>query len=226
MKEAMPVMRTRITRLSAAVSFLLGVFSLSSTVLAEPPASVYGHAPNLPEVARGVPMGGALQVFDLSLDQAGTTTLDLVRFAVFEQDATIEVKGGPAMPVPDVAYFRGRAADDPGSTVMLAAPAKGKVHGVIMGASGAWLFESGPGKSGLKTRKVDLESELAGRTFDCGADKLGAEFAAAGLQVPAAPLAEGLAGIPLPLNIQYTAHMIIDTDYEYWQMFWNICQYS
>lgn len=218
------MMRTRITRLSAVVSLLLGVFSLSSIVLAEPPASVYAHAPNLPEVARGVPMGGALQVFDLSLDQAGTTTLDLVRFAVFEPDATIEVAGGPAMRVPEVAYFRGRAADDPGSMVMLAAPEKGKVHGVLIGASGAWLFESGAGRPGLKTRKVDLEHELAGRTFDCGSDKLGAESAAAGLEVPAAPLAEGLAGIPLPLNIQYTAHMIIDTDYEYWQQFWNIYQ--
>ncbi len=224
MKEATPVMSTRTTRLFAIVSLVLG-FTLSSAVLAAPPATVYGHASNLPEVARGVPMGGALQIFDLSLDQAGTTTLDLVRFAVFEQDATIEVMGGPAMAVPDVAYFRGRTADDPSSTVMLAAPAKGKVHGVIMGASGAWLFESGHGNPGLKTRKVDLVSELAGRTFDCGSDKLGADQALAGLQAAASPaMTPELAGIPLPLNIQYTAHMIIDTDYEYWQMFWNANQ--
>jgi uncharacterized repeat protein (TIGR01451 family) len=107
---------------------------------------------------------------------------------------------------------------------MLAVPKQGKgnIRGTITSASGAWMLESSPGKSGLKNRKVDLETELAGRTFECGADKQTLTPANIGTNSLSAPTKEAALGLGLPVNVRYTAHMIIDTDYEYWQKFWNI----
>jgi uncharacterized repeat protein (TIGR01451 family) len=202
-----------------SLALLLVALIIPMSVQAQP-TFVNAANPALPAVAHGVPMGGALRVFDLELDQYGTTTLYLVRFPVFAPDATIEVVGGSSVPAPADAYFRGWAANDPKTVVMFAVPkkGKGKMRGVITGASGTWLLEGKPGAAGLKTRRVDLERELAGRTFECGADKL--KKTAASM---AAELAEGgvVAAAGIPVNVLYTGHMIIDTDYEYWLQFWN-----
>lgn len=179
------------------------------------PTFVNAAAPDLPDVARGVPMGGALRVFDLQLDQYGTTALDLQRFGVFAAGATIEIVGGPAVSVPNTAYFRGRVENSPNSSVFFAVPEKGKgrMHGVINDASGTWLLEENSGKPGFNTRKADLAKELAGRTFECAAD---------GVNVTGALPATAVAAAGIAADIRYTAHMIIDTDYEFWQQFWGM----
>jgi uncharacterized repeat protein (TIGR01451 family) len=167
-------------------------------------------------------MGGALRVFGLELDTYGTVSLQLERFSVFAPDATIEVVDGPSVSAPTDAYFQGLAADDPDSIVMLAVPENGrggKIRGVITMPSGAWLLEGTPGQAGLRTRKVDLENELAGRTFECGVDKL--PFNATNL-LTAPNEASSAEAAGIPVVVQYTAHMIVDTDYEYWLQFWNL----
>ncbi|MGH9870003.1 MAG: M12 family metallo-peptidase [Candidatus Polarisedimenticolia bacterium] len=216
-------------RIFTALTAVFLLFTLSPGVQAVPDSSIHANAPDLPGKAHGVPMGGALRVHGLALDQAGTTDLVLERFEVFAPDATIVVVGGAETPIPNVAYFRGRTSDDPSSMVLLAVPGpgfgKGKTHGVVLRSGGAWMMEKDQSNQTMRTRKVDLERELAGRTFDCDADRMSGANLAAGLDA----LQQGtgsteLNGIPLPLNVQYTAHYIIDTDYEYWQQFWNIYQ--
>lgn len=209
-------MQKRKLWMSLCGSMLLsGVFLLASNAYAAPDF-VNAADPDLPEKARGIPKGGALRVSGLMLDTLGEVTLDLERFTVFSPDTKIEVVGGPAVNVPDVAYFRGAVADTPGSSVMMAVPKNGKVRGVVSSKSGSWMMESGAGSSGLKNRKVDLAKELAGRTFECGVDST--TFTPDNNNLAAANEA---AAAGLPLNVQYTAHMIIDTDYEYWEQFWN-----
>ena len=59
--------------------FFLGALSCAFAAGAAP-SFVNAANPDLPEVAQGVPMGGALEVFGLELDQVGVTSLELERF--------------------------------------------------------------------------------------------------------------------------------------------------
>ena len=210
----------RTTLVALLVPFLTLAFQLRADAAQE---VVRARAPELPEVARAVPVGGALRIVGLDLDAWGPVELELERFSVFAPNATIEVVGGPAVPVPDVAYFRGRLGSDPDSVVMMAIPARGagKVHGIVAGASGMWMIEDSPGSAALRSRKVDPATDLAGRTFDCGVERMDAVQLAPGRQRLKAQKSS-VQALGLPANINYTATMIIDTDYEYWLKFWNL----
>ncbi len=209
----------------AAIGALLLTSVGSGNALAAP-TFVNSQSPDLPDQARGIPKGGALRVQGLELQSGATVDLELTRFDVFAEDVVIDVVGGPTVAAPDTAYFRGRTSDDPGSVVMLAVPGrgKGKVHGTIVGSGGAWMMEFSAGKkAGFRNRKVDPSQDFADRSFDCGSDGLsvsGASATTATLAGSAAP--SSLPGMGSPLGIKYTAHMIIDTDFEFWNQFWNL----
>jgi len=203
---------------SLFISFFLALaLSVSGSLWADP-TFVNAVDPDLPDKAQGVPKGGALSISEFELDGGGIVTLELERFSVFAADAELTVvsdNGTTTMSPPSDAYFRGWSDHDPESIVMLAVSENGSVRGIITGANGsAWLLERSSGKAnGLQNRKVDLEAELSGRTFSCGVANL----------PPTAASAE--AGAPEPAgiatNVQRTAHMIVDTDFEYWQVFGN-----
>ena len=191
------------------------------------PTFVSANDPDLPDKARGVPKGGALRVFDFELDQVGITTLDLQRIEVFAPDAEITIvsDGGSSRgELPGVAYFRGKVADKQGSIVMFAVPkiGRGAIRGLITGKEGAWLFKGKDNMPGIQTRKVDVENELQDKTFECGVDQLSQSATEAFSEFTEA--AAAVAAADLPTNVLYTAHMIVDTDYEYFQRFGFIAE--
>jgi uncharacterized repeat protein (TIGR01451 family) len=208
-------------RKSIVLGPLLAVVIGFPDKLTAAPTFVNATVPDLPAVARGVPMGGALEIFDLNLDKYGKTALRMERFAVFAPDAKIEVVNGPALSPPDAAYFRGRHTGDEESIVMLSVFKDGRVHGMISGKDGVWLLEKKSGSASLQTRKTKLAQELKNRKFDCDSDKMAAASSGSGLSSSSGAAASGLGGSGAPLNVQYTAKMIVDTDYEYWLKFWN-----
>jgi uncharacterized repeat protein (TIGR01451 family) len=183
------------------------------------PTFVNAADPTLPDQARGVPKGGALTIFDLDLEAEGSVTLELERFAVFADDAKLTLVGDAGttqLNLPGDAWFRGWADHDPNSLVVFAVSEDGSARGLITGSNGAWLLESHPGKGrGLLNRKVDLETELGGREFSCGAEP--ATSPAGGLSGGDGSDAASAAGIPT--NVIATAHIIVDTDFEYLQRF-------
>jgi hypothetical protein len=69
---------------------LIAAWCLSPLIQADP-TFVNAADPRLPTMARGVPMGGALQVVGLDLNQVGPTDLDLERFEVFDKRAELWV---------------------------------------------------------------------------------------------------------------------------------------
>ena len=121
---------------------------------AAPPAEIPASDVSLPEVARGVPAGGALRVRDLVLDRKGRVDLDLERFEVFARDLVIE--GADSLGRPDNAYFRGTIAGDPESLVTLTVPANGRLRGIAMGPGGTWILGPDPRnrKPGLRSKKM------------------------------------------------------------------------
>lgn len=183
------------------------------------PTFVNAANPELPGVARGVPMGGALRVHDIDLDQVGGSDLTLERFRVFEANAELNVDNLYSVAPPKDTYFRGRIDALPDSIVVLAVPEYGTVSGVITDATGVWLLagKSGYSAPGLSNRNLDLKTELAGMPFECGAE--GAAFAPADL-IPENG-GTGADTAPLCTNVTHTARVAVETDYEYYAKFGN-----
>ena len=176
--------------------FFLGALSCAFAAGAAP-SFVNAANPDLPEVAQGVPMGGALEVFGLELDQVGVTSLELERFRVFDRDARLVVDNEYSVAPPTDHYFRGRVEALPNSIVVMAVPEQGPVRGLITDASGVWLLagKSGHSAPGLANRKVEMETELAGNPFVCGAEEVALE---AGDLLPGAEgEAPAAAGLPV-----------------------------
>jgi len=198
---------------------LLGFLFLSFGAAAAP-TFVNAARPDLPDVAQGVPMGGALTVFDLELDQVGNTSLELERFAVFDPNARLVVDGGYSVAPPTDAYFRGRVAGLPDSIVVVAIPEQGEPRGIITDDSGVWLLAGNSGHSapGLANRKIDLETEIGGKPFACGNEQLNIDPAglAAG-EDEGEPVTGSLAP-----NVTHTARVAVETDYEYYALFNNV----
>jgi Metallo-peptidase family M12 len=207
---------------SAMVVLCLGLSLGVSGSLWAAPTFVNANDPGLPGKANGVPKGGALNVFDLELEGEGTVTLELERFEVFAPDAECTVvgdNGSTAFDPPSDAYFRGWSDHDPETVVMMAVTKQGTIRGLITGSTGAWLLEGPTAKGkGLQNRKADLEAELSGRSFECGTNGLQSTAASAGSGATGAAAALA-AGLPPATNVQYTAYVIVDTDYEYLQNF-------
>ena len=205
--------------LVTVVSIVVGTLGLSFQVSADP-TFVNAANPALPAQARGVPKGGALRVFGLNVEGAGETTLKLQRFDAFTSDVKILVDYKNEIPAPTTAYFRGRADFDPASVVMLVIPEKGVPHGIIKSQHGAWRVHGKLRAPGLSARLVDIETETAGRDLGCGVDMMlltEPPITSDGniLRLDAGQSESGLTGT----NVQYTAHMIVDTDFEFYQNF-------
>ena len=184
------------------------------------PTFVNADQPDLPDVARGIPQGGALRIRDFDLDQFGYTELELERFAVFAQDAEISVNEDRTIAPPANAYFRGHAAGLPDSIVVLTVPQHGKARGVISDGTGMWLLGSNPAGNapGLSNRKIG-KSELSRLPpFACGAENLALEIEEL-TDAPSQSAAPESAS--LPGNVTHTARIAVETDYEYFAMFGN-----
>ncbi len=182
------------------------------------PVFVNAANPKLPQKARGVPMGGALRVHSLNLEEEGNVTLELERFSVFAPNAKITTTDGKSEPIPDTSYFRGRLANDPNSVVMIKVPKNGKTVGIVNSKGKAWMLESD--SNGLKNRKVDLENELSDYEFKCGTEDssslLSAQKMASSMDLAAEAGKEAAA---TAADVQYAARIIIDTDYAFRKQF-------
>jgi len=129
---SMKRLRAKLFYCSLALLFVALILPYSAQA---DPTFVNAADPDLPAKARGVPKGGALHVFGLELDAGETVTMELERVSVFAEDVKIEVIDGPLVEVQNLAYFRGKIADDPDSSVMLSVPNKVKVRGVVKRSS-------------------------------------------------------------------------------------------
>lgn len=184
------------------------------------PTFISATRPDLPEVARGVPMGGAMGVFDLELDKIGSTSLELERFTVFEDGAQLIVDNNSSVAPPTDAYFRGRVKELPDSIAVLAIPEQGPMRGIITDTVGVWLLAGNSGHSapGLINRKINLDKELKGKPFICGTEQLAHDVAGL-LPSSDAGTAETAS---LPANVTHTARVAVETDYEYYAMFGDV----
>lgn len=205
-------------RILGFILFTCGIvlpLSVSAT-----PTFANANQPDLPEVARGIPMGGALRIHDFDLDQFGYTELKLERFAVFAPDMKISVDGYSAISPPDNAYFRGHAAGLPDAIVVLTVPERGKVRGLITDESGIWLLESNAASEapGLRNRKVRKNEMSQLPPFACGTENLAVDIEQLTGDQSAGATTEPSS---LPGNVTHTARIAVETDYEYFAMFGN-----
>ena len=184
------------------------------------PTFANANQPDLPEVARGVPMGGALRIHDFDLEQFGYTELELERFAVFSPGIEISVDGDSVISPPDNAYFRGHAAGLPNAVVVLTVPEHGKARGLITDPSGIWLLESNSANNvpGLRNRKVRKNEMSQLPPFACGTENLAIDVAQLTPDHSSTATPEPAS---LPANVTHTARIAVETDYEYFAMFGN-----
>ncbi len=179
---------------------------------AAPPAEIPASDVSLPEVARGVPAGGALRVRDLVLDRKGRVDLDLERFEVFARDLVIE--GADSLDRPDNAYFRGTIAGDPESLVTLTVPANGRLRGIAMGPGGTWILGPDPRnrKPGLRSKKMRARDFRSLPPFECGVDG-GSEFQIGGTKLDTGAAYSQSAAAAVVIN--HNVNLAVDTDYEF-----------
>ena len=184
------------------------------------PTFINATSPDLPIVARGIPMGGAINVFGLDLDEIGRASLELERFNVFEPGAQLIVDNIYTVAPPTDTYFRGHVAELPNSIVVLAIPEKGAIRGIITDTNGVWLLAGNSGYSAPKliSRKINLETELKGKPFECGTEQILHD--AVDLLPTSGEGSNETAS--LPANVTHTARVAIETDYEYYAMFGNV----
>gem|GEM_PF-1728174 len=185
------------------------------------PTFINAARPDLPTVAQGIPKGGALRVFGITLDQRGETDFELEQFEVFAENAQLVVNNDHQVSVPTDVYFRGSIVGEDGSIVVLAVPESGPVRGVITGTAGTWIISGTPGKSsqGLANRKVDVKSELANRTFECGNEHSSMDVARL---LPNSNNITSNISQSLPANVTHTARIAVETDYEFYAKFGNV----
>lgn len=187
---------------------------LVSPVLAKP-VEIPARSVQLPEVARGVPAGGALRVLGLTLGRRDAPDLELERFEVFSED--LEIEGAAATALPANAYFRGRIEGRPGSLVALTVPENGAMRGIAIAGDSAWLLGSDPRgrKPGLRSKKLRSRDFKRLPPFECGVTGH-SDFASMDDVGATAPAAERLAS-----NVSHSAKLAIETDHEFYQLFWS-----
>ncbi len=211
-----------VSRPGARIRLLVFGLILLSTPLAADPISVSAVRADLPDVARGVPRGGALRVSGLALDKHGPVELELERFTVFLPDAKILGLHGESLPVPTNIHFRGRVAGLPDSVAILTVPARGLARGVITDKDRVWMLRGSNGRSaaGLSSRKVSADELDSLPPFQCGVEALTGGGA---LDIdPAMAIWPGVGAVetaPLPAGVTHTARVAVETDYEYFSLF-------
>ena len=149
----------------------------------------------------------------LALPRAGGADLDVVleRFEVLAPGAVVTLTGerGPAPHRPDLVFFRGRVADEPGSFAFFAMGPAGVTGRVRRGAE--WLLVAPRGR-GADAHVVVPEADLPAppeRIFSCLADeRIG----------PAAPVPAGLPLLPADVAATTTrlvCDLALDCDYDF-----------
>jgi len=175
---------------------------------------------DFPNIARQLPLGGLMKLFGIDIEGGLPADLELERFEVFAPDAEILLDDDQSIPPPDHAYYRGKIAGQPNSRVFLTVPSQGEIRGLIQSAAGIWLLGGDKGQigRGLRSKKVDVATELAVRPFECGTEHL---------PIPPAELVPAISASKTPdiaalaANVQYTARLAIETDAEFLGLFGN-----
>jgi hypothetical protein len=151
-------------------------------------------------------------------------SLEMTRFKVFAEDARIVVHapdGEYLLPIPKNVYFRGRVADEPGSTAVMTVLEGGEVRGLVLSSGKHWVI-SGDAinkslPSVLRIREVEptVELEHKAQDFECGTDRL--------QKLPEIEPSVDSATLPRvnTKSVSYTAKIAVETDNEFYALFGN-----
>lgn len=209
------------SRIPRAALPLALALALSLPVSAQQTVALAASRPDLPAMARAVPMGGLLRLEGLALDGASEPArVDLERFRVFSPEARVVLDDSSVAAAPTTAYFRGFVDGDPHSSVVLSVPGTGPVHGLVVRDGLLWWLQMDAGRS-LNSRRIDPEADLApaASDFECATDTLEptelartATATAPGLDEPA----------PSSAPASYTARLAVETDYEFYALFGDV----
>ena len=193
--------------------------------------AVHFASSELASTAMGLGMGETLLLEAVPLGEGiGDSTLEMVRFRVFAEDAVIHVQGADGVtrgPAPNNAYFRGHIAGDPLSWAALTVRAGGGTRGIVARSGRYWILSSeggaAAGAGSLSVAEISADTvfadEVAG--FSCGSGDLRKPEAdleelfgrAAASLASAGGAPEGIAS--------YTARVAIETDFELFNRFGN-----
>ncbi len=216
------------------MTILLALLIFSSAAWAErttisPETSVIGQLRALPAERalrlESVRLHGQEQALDLEL-QPFTVYADGARISVHQADGTTRTE-----PMPNSRWYAGVIAGQHQSRVMIALHETSGLRGLVFLPDGELhLLAAGsaarsPEDSGLVTRRIDVEAELAGREFTCGNAELTAPLSFVDNQ-PARPRATDLiARLAAPAQPAgsgqptYWNRLAIETDTEYLALF-------
>ncbi|WP_298608001.1 M12 family metallo-peptidase [uncultured Thiothrix sp.] len=157
------------------------------------------------------------------LNASKTADLQLEQFQIFTPDAKITIKGSSGtqnLPLPQTHYFQGKVAEQANSSAFMAIDADGKTRSIVQ--LEGQIYVSGHSKEqaeDFNTRALIPEQDFKHKDFSCGVD---------GSNQFKPPLPAGIkAKLKAPHRAQlgnglnYTAELIIETDYEFYSLFNN-----
>jgi hypothetical protein len=179
--------------------------------------------PSLARAAAGVPLGGSLRIDDVDLERdRPPESFELERFRVFARDARVVIhsaEGSVTVPPPADLYFRGSVVGRDGAQVYLTIGENDRIRGLMSDRGRYWIVHQAAEATLPGLREVTAaELEGAGRSFRCRADELprpqSAATAAAAMSTATTAGPGTMARTP-----SYTAHIAVETDYEYYQLF-------
>lgn len=215
-----------------ALALLLGVVPLAPTwaqMVLHMPTAAQSAAPQ--QQALSLAVGESLRLENLSLDDRSrsTATAELRRIAVTDNQTRFTVHTGDQtrdIEPPVRAYFSGQLAGEPGSSVFVSIDGDGAMRSIVDRGAEVFVNEVVPGSAKRPalalSRRIDQESDFAGRTFACGVTP---RFIEENRTPALNALRQQLRGaVPrateLPvgaLSAQRRADIIIETDYELFQ---------
>ena len=193
----------------------------SPALAADPPVVVSALRPDVPSVARGLPLGAAMHLDGVKLVGRGFETLELERFPVFAAGATIKINGAGASasnPAPDNAYYRGTVAGIPGSRAVMTFRAAGGVRGVVTSPQGHWIIDAQANQTGVPLGFTSARGDVQTKPSFACADAPEPPP----IDAPAPPAGGPTGGAP-PRSGTFThsARIAMDTDYEFFALFGN-----
>ena len=180
--------------------------------------------------------GETLLLENLQLDgEAETQSIDLERFEVFANDATINVhsknQNVVSQPI-KAAYFHGRIRGRDDSLAVLTVEASGKTGGIVQLGDRIWIISDGTGglKKAIKLKSSVLQQHtrllgLGSEPMSCGLDDLKKtqKLLPLSSQNNALPNEPSL---PLSTGQLYKATIAIETDGEFYALFGNAANAS
>ena len=180
--------------------------------------------------------GETLLLENLQLDgEAKTQSIDLERFEVFANDATIHLHSDKQNVVSQpqkAAYFHGRIRGRDDSLAVLTVEASGKTGGIVQLGDRIWIISDGTGgfKQAIKLKSSVLQQHarslgLGSEPMSCGLDDLKKtqKLLPLSSQNNALPNEPSL---PLSTGQLYKATIAIETDGEFYALFGNAANAS